>query len=68
LDISDKSLSQRVIAAREGHLDKVDAKRIIPMRALEAEVSKLMKENAVLREEREILKKNDGILREGVAV
>jgi transposase len=57
LDISDKSLSRWVIAAREGQLDKVDAKRIIPVSALEAEVSKLRKENAVLREEREILKK-----------
>ena len=57
LDISDKSLSRWVIAAREGQLDKVDAKRIIPVSTLEAEVSKLRKENAVLREERDILKK-----------
>ena len=57
LDISDKSLSRWVIAAREGQLDKVDAKRIIPVSTLEAEVSKLRKENAILRDERDILKK-----------
>jgi transposase len=57
LDISDKSLSRWVIAAKQGQLDKIDAKRLVPVSALEAEVSKLRKENAVLREEREILKK-----------
>lgn len=57
LDISDKSLSRWVIAAKRGQLDKVDSKRLVPVSALEAEVSKLRKENAVLREEREILKK-----------
>jgi transposase-like protein len=36
LDISDKSLSRWVIAARERQLDKVDAKRIIP--AIEAQI------------------------------
>jgi hypothetical protein len=51
LDIADQSLSRWVIAARKGQLDKVDAKRNIPMSALEAEVSKLRKENAVLCEE-----------------
>ncbi len=57
LDISDKSLSRWVIAAKVGQLDKVDTKRLVPVSTLEAEVSKLRKENAVLREEREILKK-----------
>ena len=56
LDISDKSLSRWVIAAKVGQLDKVDTKRLVPVSTLEAEVSKLRKENAVLREEREILK------------
>lgn len=50
LDISDKSLSRWVIAAKKGQWDKVDTKRFVPVSALEAEVSKLRKENAVLRE------------------
>jgi transposase len=57
LDISDKSLSRWVIAAKARPLDKIDTKCIVSVNTLEAEVSKLRKENAVLSEEREILKK-----------
>jgi transposase len=34
LDISDKSLSRWVIAAKAGQLDKVDTKRFVPLSAL----------------------------------
>ena len=57
LKVSDKTLSRWVILSREGKLKTINAKRTTPVSALEAELSKLKKENAVLREERDILKK-----------
>ena len=57
LKVSDKTLSRWVILSREGKLRTINAKRTVPASALEAELSKLKKENAVLREERDILKK-----------
>ena len=57
LKVSDKTLSRWVILSREGKLKTINAKRTIPVSGLEAELSKLKKENAVLREERDILKK-----------
>jgi transposase-like protein len=57
LGMSGKTLNGWIVAAKAGKLEEIDAKRVIPVNALEAELSKLRKENAVLREEREILKK-----------
>ena len=58
LKVSDKTLSRWVILSREGKLKTINVKRTIPVSTLEAELSKLKKENAVLREERDILKKS----------
>lgn len=57
LGISAKTLSRWVLAAKRGQLEAIDSKRQVPVSALEAELTKLKKENAVLREERDILKK-----------
>jgi len=57
LGMSGKTLSRWVLSAKAGQLEKIDAKRKAPVSTLEAELSKLKKENAVLREERDILKK-----------
>lgn len=57
LGMSGKTLSRWVITAKEGQLERIDAKRLVPVSPLEAELSKLKKENAILREERDILKK-----------
>ena len=46
-----------MVLARAGKLGAVDAKRLVPVSELEAELSRLKKEVVVLREEREILKK-----------
>ena len=57
LNIPYQTLYNWVNLAKAGKLANVDAKRIIPVSPLEAEVSRLKKEVAVLREERDILKK-----------
>lgn len=44
LDMSLKTLSRWVILAKEDNLAKVNAKRIVPVSELEAEVSRLKKE------------------------
>ncbi|MEO6021805.1 MAG: transposase [Burkholderiales bacterium] len=55
LKISSKTLGSWVVLARAGKLGAVDAKRLVPVSELEAELSRLKKEVVVLREEREIL-------------
>ena len=57
LKISNKTLGRWVVLSRAGKLSAVDAKRLVPVSGLEAELSRLKKEVAVLREERDILKK-----------
>ena len=57
LDVPYQTLYQWVVLANAGKLSGVDARRITPVSALEAENSRLKKEVAVLREERDILKK-----------
>ena len=57
LDVPYQTLYNWVALAKAGKLAAVDAKRITPVSPLEAELSRLKKENAVLREERDILKK-----------
>jgi transposase len=57
LDIPYQTLYNWVVLAKAGKLAEVDAKRITPISSLEAELSRLKKEVAVLREERDILKK-----------
>ncbi len=55
LNISYQTLYTGVALAKAGKLGSVDAKRILPVSPLEAENSRLKKEVAVLREERDIL-------------
>ena len=57
LDVPYQTLYNWVVLAKAGKLAKIDAKRITPVSPLEAELSRLQKEVAVLREERDILKK-----------
>lgn len=57
LDIPYQTLHNWVKLAKAGKLSGVDAKRIVAVSPLEAENSRLKKEVAVLREERDILKK-----------
>lgn len=57
LDIPSQTLHNWVKLSRAGKLSQVDAKRVTPVSLIDAEVSRLKKENAVLREERDILKK-----------
>ena len=57
LDVPYQTLYHWVVLAKAGKLSGVDARRITPVSALEAENSRLKKEVAVLREERDILKK-----------
>ena len=57
LDVPYQTLYNWVALAKTGKLGAVDAKRITPVSPLEAENSRLKKEVAVLREERDILKK-----------
>ena len=57
LDVPYQTLYNWVALAKAGKLGSVDAKRITPISPLEAEVSRLKKEVALLREERDILKK-----------
>ena len=52
LKISNKTLGSWVVLARAGKLGAVDAKRLVPVSELEAELSRLKKEVVVLREER----------------
>ena len=57
LNIPYQTLYNWIALAKLGKLGNVDAKRIVPVSPLEAELSRLKKEVAVLREERDILKK-----------
>ena len=57
LDIPAQTLHNWVKLFKAGKLCQVDAKRTVPVSPLDAEVSRLKKEVAVLREERDILKK-----------
>lgn len=57
LDIAYQTLHHWVNLAKLGKLSGVDTKRITPVSQADAEISRLKKENAVLREERDILKK-----------
>ena len=57
LDVPYQTLYNWVVLAKKGKLAKVDAKRISPVNPHDAELSRLKKEVAVLREERDILKK-----------
>ena len=57
LAIPYQTLYNWVKLANAGKLADIDAKRIIPVSTLDAENSRLKKEVAVLREERDILKK-----------
>jgi transposase len=57
LGISDKSLANWVTQARQGQLGSVDSRRITPVSDVQAEISRLKRELAQAREERDILKK-----------
>ena len=57
LGIAYQTLYGWVTLAKKGKLASVDAKRVLPVSPVEAELSRLKKEVAVLREERDILKK-----------
>ena len=57
LNVPYQTLYNWVALAKAGKLSKVDAKRIVAISPHEAELSRLKKEVAVLREERDILKK-----------
>ena len=56
-DIPYQTFYNWVALAKTGKLAAVDGKRIAPVSPLEAENSRLRKELAVLKEERDILKK-----------
>jgi len=57
LDVPYQTLHHWVTLAKKGKLAGVDAKRVAPVSPLEAELSRLKKEVAVLREERDIFEK-----------
>ena len=57
LQISDKSLANWVSQARGGQLGAVDSHRVTPVSDSQAEISRLKRELAQAREERDILKK-----------
>ena len=57
LDVPYQTLHHWVALAKKGTLTGLDAKRVAPVSPQEAEISRLKKEVAVLREERDILKK-----------
>jgi transposase len=57
LEISTKTLGNWVVRARAGQLSSLDTRRAAPVSVEQAELARLKRENAVLREERDILKK-----------
>jgi transposase-like protein len=66
LDISAKTLANWLTTSRSGKPPSSSARQ--PISELEAELARLRAENATLKMEREISKKSDGVLRQGVQV
>lgn len=66
LDMSAKTLANWLCASRSGQPLHSPGRR--PVSELESELARLQAENSTLKMEREILKKSDGVLRQGVQV
>nr|WP_246432416.1 IS3 family transposase [Xanthomonas theicola] len=66
LDMSAKTLANWLGASRAGQPLSSPSRK--PVSEMESELARLRAENATLKMEREILKKSDGVLRQGVQV